>query len=335
MKFNIAAEHKNASGVYIIRNSVNSKVYVGSAVKLWKRYQSHTSGLRKKSHINKHLLAHSDKYGAGTLSMELLTLCEREKLLDTEQIYLDSFNACNPEFGFNKVPNAHYNGTHLGNTAAKGRKRGPEEIAKQVASRRAGAGYGVSVEQRQHQATIRLGITPTNAHTPEAQVKRIASRLANNGGRYLSLNAVAKSAATRTGSTRPAEVKAKISASLKGIERSPEEIAKQVASRRAGAGYGVSEERRAAMSKARKGIKLSQETKEKMSKARKGRVVSEETRQKIREAHKGKVITPEQRAKISATLKAKELKPRWTPEQIAKRKATIAAKRDAQQIITF
>lgn len=308
MQFNIPAEHKHASGVYIIRNTTNSKVYVGSAVKLWRRYSSHISDLRTGNHANKHLLAHASKYGLGTLRMELLELCERDVLLDKEQHYIDNFCSYNSALGFNIMRNANYNGSHVGNRATLGRKRSPEEIANQVASRRAGAGYSWSEEQRQLIVSARLGVKPINAHTPEAQIKRVHNRRAKNGGSYHSAEGLAKiaeSCVARTGSTRPDEVKAKISVTMLGIQQSPESRAKQVASRRAGAGYSMSKEGRAAVSRAKKGVKLSEETKDKMSKSRTGRVLSEETKQKLRDAAKGRIISPEQRAKISATLKAR------------------------------
>ena len=46
MQFNIPAEHKNASGIYIIRNSVNRKVYVGSAKSFYERYHGHCNRLK-------------------------------------------------------------------------------------------------------------------------------------------------------------------------------------------------------------------------------------------------------------------------------------------------
>ena len=43
------------SGIYIIRNTVNGKIYIGSAVNLEKRLYEHFWALRKNKHINKYL----------------------------------------------------------------------------------------------------------------------------------------------------------------------------------------------------------------------------------------------------------------------------------------
>ena len=76
MQFNIPIEHKNRSGVYIIRNSINNSVYVGSTKCLHIRYLSHLSGLKTKRHSSASLSLFVNTYGIGTLSFELLELCE-------------------------------------------------------------------------------------------------------------------------------------------------------------------------------------------------------------------------------------------------------------------
>jgi group I intron endonuclease len=93
MQFNIPAEHKHASGVYIIRNSVNSKVYVGSAVNFRKRFYKHCHSIRKGQHNSVHLQRHADKHGIGTLSFEVLQLCEASDLREQEQDWLNKMLA--------------------------------------------------------------------------------------------------------------------------------------------------------------------------------------------------------------------------------------------------
>jgi group I intron endonuclease len=72
MQFNISDEHKNASGVYIIRNTVNDKVYVGSAKKSSSRYSGHLYQLRKGVHHSVTLQRFVQKYGLEALVFDRL-----------------------------------------------------------------------------------------------------------------------------------------------------------------------------------------------------------------------------------------------------------------------
>lgn len=50
-------------GIYIIRNLVNDKIYVGSSVNIKRRFAQHKSTLRHNTHKNKHLQNAWNKYG--------------------------------------------------------------------------------------------------------------------------------------------------------------------------------------------------------------------------------------------------------------------------------
>ena len=51
------------SGIYQIKNLVNEKIYVGSAINLYQRKCEHFSDLRKNIHDNPHLQSSYNKYG--------------------------------------------------------------------------------------------------------------------------------------------------------------------------------------------------------------------------------------------------------------------------------
>lgn len=99
MNFNVSKEDSNKSGIYIISNSVNSKIYIGSTVNFYARYKNHTSDLVKNKHENPKLQNFVNKYNINNLSFKILKLCNAEKLYRIEQVYLDFYQSY--ENGFN------------------------------------------------------------------------------------------------------------------------------------------------------------------------------------------------------------------------------------------
>ena len=89
---------KNASGIYQIQSIRNSKIYVGSAVNLRGRKYEHFANLKNKKHGNQHLQNHYTKYGNADLRFSVLEFCEKEKLIEREQFYINIlkpvFNIC-------------------------------------------------------------------------------------------------------------------------------------------------------------------------------------------------------------------------------------------------
>lgn len=103
MKFNIPEEFARSSGIYVIRNSINDKVYVGSAMQFRKRFNVHTSNLRKNIHHSPLLQNFVDKYGIDKLSFNIMLVCDYDKevIYRHEQNFIDLLEACNREKGFN------------------------------------------------------------------------------------------------------------------------------------------------------------------------------------------------------------------------------------------
>ena len=91
------------SGIYQIRNLVNGKIYIGSAVNLRKRMHKHSSNLRHNKHCNIKLQNAYNKYGKDNLVFEVVELVpNKEQLLDREQYYIDTLNTVNE--GYNICP---------------------------------------------------------------------------------------------------------------------------------------------------------------------------------------------------------------------------------------
>lgn len=88
----------NKSGIYIIKNTIDSRVYIGSAVNLAVRKGTHFYDLKNKKHHNSHLQNFVNKYGIDNLIFDVLEFCEKTALLEREQYYFtqyqNRFNIC-------------------------------------------------------------------------------------------------------------------------------------------------------------------------------------------------------------------------------------------------
>ena len=62
-------------GIYKITNTVNGKIYIGSAVDLSRRKRDHFWSLRKGTHCNAYLQKSFNKYGENNFSFEVLSTC--------------------------------------------------------------------------------------------------------------------------------------------------------------------------------------------------------------------------------------------------------------------
>jgi group I intron endonuclease len=79
------------SGVYIFRNTVNNKCYIGSTVMTFKkRMDHHLWHLRENKHKNIHFQNAWNKYGEDSFEYDILEICDKDKCLEREQYYLDT-----------------------------------------------------------------------------------------------------------------------------------------------------------------------------------------------------------------------------------------------------
>jgi group I intron endonuclease len=121
------------SVIYEIRNVVNNKIYIGSAVNFRKRKNIHLHRLRKGDHHSSHLQRSYNKHGEDKFIFNILLRCPVEYLLKVEQWFLDTQN---PDYNSSKSSQ-----TVLGSKrtpeqnkrrsdAQKGKKLKPETIEK-------------------------------------------------------------------------------------------------------------------------------------------------------------------------------------------------------------
>lgn len=81
------------SGIYSIRNLVNDKIYIGSAVNFDRRIAAHFSTLRRNCHKNPHLQNSFNKYGEESFIWEILEIIEDvSKLISVEEAYIKMFD---------------------------------------------------------------------------------------------------------------------------------------------------------------------------------------------------------------------------------------------------
>ena len=169
------------SGIYCLTNTVNQRVYVGSAVSLKARLQQHKAMLSRNAHDNARLQRSWNKHGEHMFAFSVLELVpDRMNLIEREQYWIDrlcaavkpNLNIC-PSAGSTLGTKASQSARQKMSLARIGRKQPPEAIAKTAAAHR---GMTRSAETR---ARISAAKTGSNMH-PNT---RAALRAANVGRR--------------------------------------------------------------------------------------------------------------------------------------------------------
>ena len=89
------------SGIYSILNIVNNKVYIGSAVNLKKRINSHRYSLYRNRHRNSHLQFDWNKYKENSFKFDILEKVKNKNLLVKEQYWMDHYRCYISKFGYN------------------------------------------------------------------------------------------------------------------------------------------------------------------------------------------------------------------------------------------
>ena len=89
------------TGTYKIRNIVNNKIYVGSAVDIKKRWRDHKWYLKENKHHNPHLQSSYNKYGKQNFEFSIELECVTDDLLDNETSLMLKYNSKNRAHGYN------------------------------------------------------------------------------------------------------------------------------------------------------------------------------------------------------------------------------------------
>jgi group I intron endonuclease len=91
---------KRKSGIYIIKNTINKKVYIGSSANLYNRIHEHIRALKNNKHKNSYLQNHYNKY-INSLYFECVCFCDKQDLIVKEQYYIDLYESFKRTKGFN------------------------------------------------------------------------------------------------------------------------------------------------------------------------------------------------------------------------------------------
>lgn len=89
-------------GIYIIKNDINDKVYIGQSINIHKRIQEHfwKSECSKDVSYNSALHAAIRKYGKEHFYYEILEECDASQLDEREKEYIKQYNSISPN-GYN------------------------------------------------------------------------------------------------------------------------------------------------------------------------------------------------------------------------------------------
>lgn len=95
---------KNKCGIYLIRNLINGKVYVGKSINIYKRIIAHICGLtaKRKKEENSHFISAWHKYGKNAFEYIVLEECCFEKLSEQEVYWMNFYNSNDSKKGYNK-----------------------------------------------------------------------------------------------------------------------------------------------------------------------------------------------------------------------------------------
>lgn len=94
-----------APGVYLIRNAVSGRVYVGSSSLISSRWKAHRDMLTHGTHHSPTLQRSWEKHGEAAFEFSVLEVVKDERrLLAREQYWMDELEAADPQKGFNVAP---------------------------------------------------------------------------------------------------------------------------------------------------------------------------------------------------------------------------------------
>jgi group I intron endonuclease len=276
-------------GVYVIKNLINNKVYVGSAINFKNRWYKHNNDFKNNKN-SIHLQNAWGKYGRDNFVFEIVRFVKNMSILtDIEQVYLDLYESYKRENGYNirRVAKNNFNCKHSEYTKNK-----ISETTKKMLTLNPPTGLcGIKnpMYGRHHTEKTRQKISNKSARQKPWR----------RGG-HLSKEHKEKLRAANVGKNNPSygkspsiECRQKISKTLSGRVLSEEH--KRHTSE-GSIGKTLSTETKRKLSKINEGVKnpmfgkhLSPEMKKKMSEKLKGRKPSEEEILRQKESHRGQI----------------------------------------------
>ena len=97
-------KQRKLCGVYKIENIINNKIYIGSSSNITRRWVRHKSDLKTNNHSNVYLQREYNKYRIDNFIYTIIEECDENIILDKEQYWIDYYNSCNNQIGYNLTP---------------------------------------------------------------------------------------------------------------------------------------------------------------------------------------------------------------------------------------
>jgi group I intron endonuclease len=91
----------NMCGIYVIKNTINNKRYIGQSIEIKGRFKRHIRELKNNVHGNDYLQKNWNKYGCCSFELNIIEYCLREELNQKEIYYINLYNSSNRNYGYN------------------------------------------------------------------------------------------------------------------------------------------------------------------------------------------------------------------------------------------
>ena len=88
-------------GIYVIKNTINDKMYIGQSVDIYHRWMQHKADLRNDHHHNEHLQRAWNKYGEENFEFCVLTECDESELNNLEKSLIVDYRSHDGCYGYN------------------------------------------------------------------------------------------------------------------------------------------------------------------------------------------------------------------------------------------
>lgn len=211
-KRNNAIPRDRTPGVYVITNTMNGKVYVGSATSLYGRMNNHRVGLRKNAHDNRHLQAAWNKYGEDAFTFEVIVNCIVSLIVQLEQEWIDKLKAADSRYGYNMCKVAY---------SRAGCKWSSETHAKQAAARKDNPKMLEAAKRNvlKAQAAVRGKKRPAGFGEKVSAALKVSPK-----AKAVQIKATAAAAKANKGKKQDPEMCRLRGLKTRGIKRTPEQI---------------------------------------------------------------------------------------------------------------
>lgn len=92
-------------GIYKITNKINNKVYIGQSIDIYKRWERHRIVAFNDSYPQYNCMLYKAfrKYGYDNFSFEIIKECAEEELNTLENFYIQMYDSCNRDKGYNMI----------------------------------------------------------------------------------------------------------------------------------------------------------------------------------------------------------------------------------------